>query len=363
MGTLHESESARAAPDEGFLSPFNPGLGTPPLSRRMTLWRRLRTNRRRTLAALLLLAFCLVNLWTFQHAWSMTHFSAGGEATIRPEQLSGLAKARVLLTGVNLPRPTNDSTPGDVGLAHFVRTIPSTDGIELEAWYVPQTRSRAVVCLFHGYGSCKARLLNEARAFHDLGCSTVLVDFRGSGGSSGNTTTLGVFESADVASACQFAREVAPHVPLVLYGRSMGSVAILRAIAHQGVQPAGIIIECPFDRLLGTVRHRFTAMRLPSFPCAELLVFWGGVQHGMNGFAHNPVDDAATVACPSLVLHGDKDQRVDVAEVQAVVDTLAGEKQFEIFPDVGHESCYRTRPDLWTRHVAGFIERQSTRAE
>ncbi|MSR57876.1 MAG: alpha/beta fold hydrolase [Planctomycetaceae bacterium] len=334
-------------------------MSTPPLSRPQALWRWLRKHQWRTLATLLLLAFGTLNLWTYQHAWSMTHFSSGGNSTLRPEQLSGLAKAGVLLTGVNLPRPTNDRTPGDLGLAYSVHMIPVTEGIELEAWYVPHAQPHTMVCLFHGYGSGKDRLLNEAQEFHNLGCSTLLVDFRGSGGSSGNTTTLGVYEGADVASACRFARGEAPGVPLVLFGRSMGSVAILRAIAHDDVQPAGIIIECPFDRLLGTVRHRFAAMRLPSFPCAELLVFWGGVQHGMNGFAHNPVDYATRVTCPSLIMHGDDDQRVDVSEVQAVVNALSGEKQFEIFPEVGHESCYRTRPDLWTSHVAEFLERHA----
>jgi hypothetical protein len=138
----------------------------------------------------------------------------------------------------------------------------------------------------------------------------------------------------------------------------MGSVAILRAIAKEGVAPAGIVIECPFDRLLGTVEHRFTAMGLPSFPCAELLVFWGGFQLGMNGFAHNPVEYAASVTCPVLLMHGADDKRVSLVEVGAVYAGLAGEKQLEIFPGVGHESCHRTRPDLWARHVEAFLDRR-----
>lgn len=315
----------------------------------------LAARRGRIALALFVAGFGLLNVWTYRHAWALTHFSSGGESTLRPEQLSGWAKTGVLLAGVNLPRPTNDLTPADVGLEFSVHEITSADGTALEAWLVPHDQPRAVVCLFHGYGSSKSRLLNEARAFHEMGCSAVLVDFRGSGGSDGDMTTLGVYEAADVAAVCRFAREAITAAPLVLFGRSMGSVAILRAVAREDVRPSAIVVECPFDRLLGTVRRRFSAMHLPSFPCAELLVFWGGVQHGMNGFAHNPVEYAAAVHCPALVLQGDADRRVAVEEVQRITGALSGQKRLEIFPGVGHESCFRSRPDRWREHVGEFL--------
>jgi uncharacterized protein len=322
-------------------------------------WCWVRTHPRRALCYSLLIGFLLLNVWTFRHAWAMTHYSYGGKSTIRPEEMSLLGRAAVVLTGVNLPRPVNNRTPADVDLAFETCRIHVPDGTELEAWHVPHLDGRATVLLFHGYGASKSKLLDEARAFHEMGCEVLLVDFRGSGGSSGDTTTLGVYESADVAATFDFARTLAEDRPLILFGRSMGSAAILRAIARDGVAPAGIIMECPFDRLLTTVKNRFRSIGLPSFPCAELLVFWGGVQHGMNGFAHNPMEDARGVKCPVLLMHGDQDKRVSLPEVQAVFANLPGWKQLEIFPDVGHESCHRTRPDLWSQFVAEFLDRHA----
>jgi alpha-beta hydrolase superfamily lysophospholipase len=319
-------------------------------------FRWMRSHPKATAGLTVLLGFGFLNVWAFRHAWAMTHFSSGGRSTIRPEEMSVLGRAAVLLTGVNLPRPANDRTPADLNLSFETRRLRTADDVELEAWYIAHPDPRATVVLFHGYGTSKSKLLNEAGAFHELRCNTLLVDFRGSGGSEGNTTTLGVYEALDVAAACDLARKLKPQDPLILYGRSMGSVAILRAIAHDGVRPAGAILECPFDRLLGTVEHRFTAMKLPSFPSAQLLVFWGGVQHGMNGFAHNPAEYAAYVDCPVLLLHGQQDKRVSVSEVEAVHAKLAGTKRLEIFPEVGHEACYRTRPDLWIEQVSAFLE-------
>jgi hypothetical protein len=321
----------------------------------------MRSHRWRTALIAIVAGFALLNAWAFRHAWAMTHFSSGGNSTIRPEEMSALARVSVLFAGVNLPRPENDKTPADIGLTFDTRRVPVADGVELEVWHVPHSDSRAVIVMFHGYHGSKSELLPEAKAFHDFGCALLLVDFRGSGGSTGNTTTLGHFEAADVASTTELARQLAGDKPIVLYGGSMGAVAILRAIAREAVRPSGIVIECPFDRLLTTVENRFTAMNLPSFPCAELLVFWGGIQLGMNGFAHNPSAYAASVRCPALLMHGAEDKRVNVAEVKAIYAGLAGQKQLEIFPGVGHEACYRT-PDLWTHHVREFLDRLGQRA-
>lgn len=313
-------------------------------------------NPFRAIASASCVCFVLLNVWSYTHVRAMTHYSPGGASTIRPEEMSAAGKFQVLLAGVNVPRPSNSRTPADVGLPFSTERTKTADGFELEAWHVPADKPRAVVALFHGYASSKAGVLNEAKALHELGYDTLLVDFRGSEGSDGDATTLGWYEAADVVAAGELARRLTPDVPLFLFGRSMGSVAILRAVAVEGLEPAGVILECPFETMLGTVQHRFTAMRLPSFPCAQLMLFWGGVQHGINGFAHNPVEYAAHVTCPALLLQGDQDRRVPVTEAAAIFGALAGEKRLEIFAGVGHEACCRTQPELWERCVGKFLD-------
>ncbi len=307
------------------------------------------------LAALAVAFFLAPNVPAYMHARAMTTFAIGGGRSERPEELSALGKARVLLTGVNLPRPVNDKTPADLGLEFETLEIRGGDGIDLQSWRIPCRDARAVVVMFHGYAASKSSLLPEALALHELACETLLVDFRGSGGSTGNETTLGVFEADDVRKAFDFARLLGEGLPLVLYGRSMGSAAILRAIAMKGIDPAAVIVECPFDRFLTTVKSRFSAMGLPAFPFAHLLVFWGGIQHGMNGFAHNPVDYAASVCCPALVLHGRHDRRVSVAEVESILANLAGEKHLVLFPEAGHEPYLAVDAFRWNAAVDAFL--------
>lgn len=327
------------------------------------LLQRFRERWRLVTAGLLVAAFVAANLVAWRHARAMSCFVRAGERTAPPERLGALAKARVLLTGVTLPRPENRRTPKDMGLAFQTVTFPGAKGIHVEAWFVPSAAptTNGVVLLFHGYGASKESLLSSAVEFHALGWDTLLADFHGSGGSAGDTTSVGWHEAEDVVAAFAAAARLAPSRRRVLYGVSMGAAACLRAIHAHNVKPDALILECPFDRMLTTVQHRFHAMRLPSFPFAELLVFWGGRSGGFNAFAHNPVDYAPAVHCPTLVMHGAKDPRVSVREVERIYEKLGGGKALVVFPKLGHESYAEADVNTWRAQVKGHLALAATK--
>ena len=314
-------------------------------------------KRRKTagLAAVLVL-FLALNGVAYMHAHAMTHFVDGGRHTPRPKRLSTAQKAKVLLTGVRIPRPVNTVEPAKYGLRFAVHQFAGPSDVELEGWHVPCSDSLGLCILFHGYAGCKSALLAEAQGWRNVGYETFLVDFRGCGGSSGRITTVGYHEAEDVVAAFEFCRRELTDRPIVLYGQSMGAAAVLRAVSSHKLQPRAVVVECPFDRLLSTAKNRFAAMGVPSFPFAELLVFWGGVQHGFSGLEHNPVDYACRVDCPVLLMNGEHDNRVTKAQATAIFDNLSGDKQLVIFPETGHESCVKRDPVRWESAIAGFLD-------
>jgi alpha-beta hydrolase superfamily lysophospholipase len=318
----------------------------------------LRWARRRWRALLLtlLILFALLNVVAYRHAHAMTHLVAGATAAQPgPLEMTFWEKLGALFGGVRVPRPLNHCDPSAVGLPFEVHTVAGRCG-KLEAWHVPHPRPAGVVLLFHGYVGCKAVLLPVARAFHHLGYACFLVDFPGSGGSEGDVTTIGHSEADDVARSVEYVQQTWPGQPVVLYGTSMGSVAILRALAVHGVRADAAVLECPFDRMLSAVENRFDLMGLPSFPAAHLMVFWGGMQHGFDGFAHNPVTYAAQTTCPVLLLQGDQDVHVSVAQAEEVFANLAGEKQLHVFAGAGHEVYVCHREGEWMEHVGPFLK-------
>jgi alpha-beta hydrolase superfamily lysophospholipase len=263
-------------------------------------------------------------------------------------------KARLLLCGVQMARPRSDTTPAEGGLAFETHAVPGEAG-DLAAWFVPHDQPRGVVLIFHGFRNCKANMLPEAKAFHEMGYACFLVDFRGCGDSAGDATTVGYREADDVASAVGYVRKHWPGQPVVLFGRSMGAAAILRAVGMLEVEADALVLECPFDRMLTAVRVRCRLVSGISSPLAEALVFWGGILHGFNAFAHNPADYARNVRCPVLLMHGALDPRVSEKDMQAIHDALAGKKALCSFAGVGHESYVNRRPAPWREQVETFL--------
>jgi pimeloyl-ACP methyl ester carboxylesterase len=126
-----------------------------------------------------------------------------------------------------------------------------------------------------------------------------------------------------------------------------------------GAPADALVLENPYDRLVTTVGHRFEAMGLPAQPGAALLVFWGGIELGFNGFGVNPIDFARSIHTPTLLLVGDEDPRVHVAEVESIRASLAGPADIVVFPGAGHVGLYSADPTLWRSAVTGFLDREA----
>ncbi len=300
--------------------------------------------------------FILLNIVAYNQAYAMTHFVANGLRTEKPETLSFFRKIKVLVCGVNIPRPQAQATPTCLELGYREFTITGSNGIRLGACSCTPPDAKGLVILFHGYGGEKSAMLTEASIFQELGYSVLLVDFRGSGQSSESYTSVGYHEADDVAEIVKYARENLAHSRIILFGQSMGGAAVLRAIHDLGVQSDGIIVEAVFDSMLNTIKHRFALMGVPSFPSAQLLMFWGGRQVGFDAFSHNPVDYAPSVKCPALFLHGSEDKMVSLDEAKRVFDAVPAPKQYVEFPGAKHESYTTNFRDEWKSAVGVFLK-------
>lgn len=320
------------------------------------------TRRLRTATWALLGVVAALNVVACLHARAMTTFTAGGARTPSPEDLGLGGWLDVVLTGVEIPRPTNDRTPADLGLGFTTLRFPNGLGDELEAWHLPAdaeaeaSAPEFVVIAFHGYADSKEGLLGFGAALHAMGVDALLVDFYGSGGSTGTGTTIGQREAADVVAALTFARGRWPGARFVLLGQSMGGAAILRAVAVEGARPDGLVLDSVFDRMVSTVGSRFRTMGLPARPLADLLVFWGGWWTGTDAGAHDPVAYARAVPCPALVMHGERDARVTREEALAVQEAMNAPSRFTEYPGARHGGLLRSDPERWRRDIEALLE-------
>ena len=292
----------------------------------------------------------LMNLVAIFHSYKFTHFADNkSEKTKSPKELSTVQKLKTLFLGVSNPRPENKTVP-----TNNFQTIKLKNDKEIECWSIKTENSKGTVILFHGFSGEKSSMLDKSDVFRDFGYNTFLVDFMGSGGSEGNQTTIGFLESEQVKMCFDYLTENGEK-NIYLFGTSMGSVAIMKSINDYGINPKGIIIECPFGTMYKTISARFKAMNVPTFPMAGLLCFWGGVQNEFWAFAHNPTNYAKKINCPTLLLYGEQDNNVSREEIDDIFKNLAGQKKMKIYQNAGHENYLTKYREEWAQDIQLFL--------
>ena len=193
-----------------------------------------------------LLIFLVVNFIAYNHAYRFTHFTDEQVELPDPENLSLSDKIEILFLGFAYPKPQNYAEPH----RNYTRKLPykviknyQDGGSRLE-------QHQGVILLFHGYGGCKSQLIREAELFNRMGYSTFLIDFRASGESEGNQTTIGFLESQDVITAFNWVKAKFPNEKIIPYGFSMGAVAVMKAVSEASVSAQDqMIIAAPFGSL------------------------------------------------------------------------------------------------------------------
>lgn len=283
------------------------------------------------------------------HAYKFTHYKRGAILIAKsPEQLSMNQKINALVFGVSLPRPVQKEEPTEKYKSFMIHD-------ELACWQYDVENPKGMVLLFHGYGSEKSSVSGRAAEFNRMGYSTLLVDFKGSGGSIGNTTSIGFHEAEDVKACYDFVQQTYGG-QIILCGTSMGAAAVMKCVHDTKIKPAALIIECPFGSMLQTVENRFSALGVPSFPMAHMLVFYGGVINGFWAFDHNPIDYAKEINIPTLLLSGGSDERVTQQEIEDIYENLQGRKRKVIYPLAKHESYLTNYREEWRDDVGCFLE-------
>jgi alpha-beta hydrolase superfamily lysophospholipase len=305
---------------------------------------------------LFLFFFISSNFVLYNHAYYFTHFVDKDIPKVTSQTIqskSTLDKIKLGIYGVEIPKPRNKTTPDSTFKVVLLGNKP-----QLHAWMIPTSVTpKGVMILFHGYSGSKSSLLERAKVFRKLGYHTFLVDARGHGDSEGVQTSIGYHEAEDVRIAYKHIKSNYENLPISLLGISMGAVSILKAIHDYDLDAEKIILECPFRSLSDAVYSRFENLKIPTFILPELLLFWGGIQNDMDCKAHNSLDYAKKVSIPTLLVYGEKDQKVKRVEVDDVFSALAStEKRMAVLEKSGHDNIMADDVKGWTKEVWAFLE-------
>jgi pimeloyl-ACP methyl ester carboxylesterase len=166
------------------------------------------------------------------------------------------------------------------------------------------------------------------------GYAVIAYDGRGHGDSEGRCT-LGTDEVRDVAAAVAWARAASDRV--VAVGSSMGAIAVLR---YGAVDPdlAGLVaVSAPARWRIHSARALLAAAMTRTGPGREVVRRRKGVRLAPRWTdAPAPEAIAATVTCPTVIVHGDRDRFIPPPEGTRLYSRLAGPSRLDIVPGMGH---------------------------
>lgn len=219
------------------------------------------------------------------------------------------------------PRLTESSTPRTKALAYADQRIPSSNGKQLAAWFIPAAvRGPApALVLLHGWGGNMETMLPLVLPLHCAGYTLLLFDARSHGGSDQDTFSSMPRFAEDLEHALDWLKrrpEVDPR-RIGVVGHSVGAAAAL-LVASRRDDLSAVVSIAAFSHPRTMMRRLLAAWRVPYIPFGwyVLLYVQHVIGHRFDDIA--PINTIARARCPVLLVHGTDDLTVPVAEAEAL---------------------------------------------
>lgn len=227
----------------------------------------------------------------------------------------------------------------------------TADDIVLSADYYTGVSNGPSYLLGHGFtGSARnPQLAAVAQHLHARESSVLALSFRGHGASEG-LSTIGVDEIADVAAGVAWLRGRRPGVPVVTIGFSMGASVMVRHAGMGGSTDVVVAVSGPgrwYERGTGPMRRLHFGVETRLGRLVLDRVFKTRVGGGWDLLPASPVEVAAGIGVPMLVVHGDADPYFGVEHARMLA-AAAPSAQLWIEPGMGHAEN-STAPELLDR--------------
>ncbi len=297
---------------------------------------------------------------SYNNAKSMTQFYRDIKPSPKFSEMTLADTIDVMMTGLKKQRPENERSPKDIGFEFEVHEFDSASNHKIHSWYIPAKKTeKPLIILYHGYCGRKEQVMKTVELLADYGYGFLLVDFYGSGDSSGDNSSIGWKESLDVLASIELAKTKLAAKKVILYGTSMGAAAIIKALHDQpDINIDAVILQSSFQSFYGTVHNRFKLMGVPSFPLAQAITYFFGLINGFNAFDFEPAKLAAKIKYPVLLLAGENDRRAPMSEQINIFNALSGPKEMHVFKNVGHRYYPDTHPEEFVKIAQNWIERK-----
>lgn len=233
-------------------------------------------------------------------------------------------------------------TPQSYGMRFEPLQIRTADGETLDAWWVPAEDARGVVLFFHGNAGNISHRLDYLQMFHRLRYSTLIVDYRGYGRSTGTPSEAGTYRDAEAAwDYLRHARLAQPR-DVVIAGESLGGAVATWLAAKVG--PRAVVLFSTFTSVndLGAQVYWFLPVRL------------------LSRIGYDNRENLKRIRAPVFIAHSRDDDIVPYAHGKRLFEA-AGEPKAFLEMRGGHNDGFIFTQPEWVAELAAFLDRHAAK--
>lgn len=231
-------------------------------------------------------------------------------------------------------------TPQSYGMRFESVPIRTADGETLDAWWVPAENARGVVLFFHGNAGNISHRIDYLQMFHRLRYSTLIVDYRGYGKSTGTPSEAGTYRDAEAAWGYLLTVREARPQDIVIAGESLGA-AVATWLAVQ-TTPRAVVLLSTFTSVndLGAQVYWFLPVRL------------------LSRIGYDNLANLKRIRAPVFVAHSRDDDIVPYTHGRKLFDTAAEPKAFLEMRGGHNDGFIFTQPE-WVAALGDFLDRHA----
>ena len=216
----------------------------------------------------------------------------------------------------------------------------ASDGVRLNAWWMPAAAGRPTVLYFHGNGGSLSTMDRALGHLRKADFGALVLDYRGYGLSAGRPSEPGLYRDG-LAAYDYLRKQGVPADRLLIQGQSLGGGVATYVAENRAC--AGLILESTFT----------------SFPAVAARVCGGGIPGRLAYLAvHTQFPSKqrlAKIRVPVLVIHGLQDELIPCSMGKALHAALPkGQGELWLVPGAGHNNLRVTAGPEYSRRLARF---------
>ncbi len=231
-------------------------------------------------------------------------------------------------------------TPRDRGLAYEEIYLKTQDGLSLNGWWIPGTKSPLTILWFHGNAGNISHRLDNIKLRHDLlGTNIFIFDYREYGRSEGRASEEGTYRDGDSAIRYLHDRGDIDPTKIIFLGESLGSAVAVEMATRHGC--AALILESPFLSIPEMAKASFPFLPIGSFLQTR----------------YDTLSKIKQVRAPLLIVHGESDEIVPFQHGRRLFEAAREPKEFYGIKGAHHNDLYLVGGKAYLEILNRFLSR------